>query len=483
MNRDALSRPAREQAELVRSGQVSSRELVEAALEAVADRDGDTNAFVLTSAERALVEADAVGSGDARPLAGVPIAIKDLALTEGLRTAFGTRASGDFVPQADSSAVRRLREAGGVVVGKTSTPELGILPVTEPERFGPTRNPWDLGRTAGGSSGGSAAAVASGMVALAGASDGGGSIRIPASSCGLVGLKPSRGRVSLAPNPEPPLGIVAEGVLTRTVADTALALDVLAGYEPGDPYSAPPPGRPFAEAPECEPARLRVGFSVESPTGVPVSEECVRAAREAAELLESLGHEVEEAAPAWFDRAYVENFIKVWIVDIAASFRALGWLLGAEPDRDRLEPLTRQMVELADEAKATDYWLSVAALRLAARGTLTFWGDRDVFLCPTLAQPPVEIGALLPREGEEPVAMLNHAGDFVPFTPTWNVTGQPAISLPLHQSAEGLPIGVQLVGPPAGEELLLSLAGQLERARPWAGRRPAAGGGPESSGG
>ncbi len=472
MPNDSLSRPAIEQAELVRSGEVSARELVEESLRAISERNDETNAFVLTSAERALEEADALAAGDERPLAGVPIAIKDLALTEGLRTSFGTRASGDFTPDADMAVVRRLREAGAIVVGKTNTPELGILPVTEPERFGPSRNPWDTTRTTGGSSGGSSAAVAAGMVSLAHASDGGGSIRIPASCCGLVGLKPTRGRVSLAPNPEPPLGIVVEGSVTRTVADTAAALDVMAGYEPGDPYSALLPSGSFLDAARSEPGRLRIGFSVESPTGVPVDEECVTAVREAAELLESLGHEVEETAPAWTDRAYVENFIKVWITDIAASAKALGWLVGGELESEQLEPLTRQMIELADDAKATDYWLAVATLRMAARGTLAFWGDHDVFVCPTLAQPPLPVGALLPDEGEDPIRMLNKAGDFVPFTPTWNVTGQPAMSLPLHESAEGLPIGVQFVGPPAGEELLLSLAGQLEQANPWAERRP-----------
>ena len=357
MNRDALARPALEQAELVRSGEVSSRELVEASLTAIAEGDEQTRAFVLTSADRALAEADAVAPGDARPLAGVPIAVKDLALTEGLRTCFGSWASGDYTPEADAAVVRRLRDAGAIVVGKTSTPELGILPITEPERFGPTRNPWDLSRTPGGSSGGSAAAVAAGLVSLAHASDGGGSIRIPAACCGLVGLKPSRGRVSLAPNPEPPLGIVTEGVVSRTVADTAAALDVLAGYEPGDPYPAPAPARPFLEAAGREPGTLRIAFSTESPTGVPVHEEHAAATRSAAELLESLGHEVEEAAPGWFDRAYIENFVKVWIVDIAASARALGWLLGEEPPPTAFEPLTRAMIEQAAEARATDYWL------------------------------------------------------------------------------------------------------------------------------
>ena len=472
MSRDALSLPGVEQAALVRSGQVSARELVEASLAAVEDLDREVNAFVLVDAERALAESDQVTAGDSRPLAGVPIGVKDLQLTAGMRTTFGTRASGDFVPDEDAAAVRRLRDAGAIVIGKTNTPELGILPVTEPDRLGATRNPWDTSRTAGGSSGGSAAAVAAGMVSLASASDGGGSIRIPASCCGLVGLKPTRGRVSLAPNPDPPLGIVHEGSLSRTVTDTAAALDVLAGYEPGDPYTAPAPPGTFVEAAGVEPGPLRIAWSAQSPTSVPVAEECVAAARGAATLLEELGHHVEENAPGWFDLAYIESFIRIWVVDVASNARALGWLLGRDVDRAELEPLTRRMAESADEVAAVDYCLALAQLRRSARDLLAFWDDYDVLVCPTLAQPPLEIGALRPAEDGDALEMLSSAGDFVPFTPVFNVSGQPAISLPLHQTEEGLPVGVQLVGAHGREDVLLSLAGQLEAARPWAPRRP-----------
>jgi amidase len=470
---DLLLRSARDQAALVRAGEVSSRELVEASLAAIERLDGEINAFVTLVPERALAEADAIAAGDPRPLAGVPVAIKDiLALTEGIRTTFGMRAVGDWIPPVDSSVVRRLRGAGAIVVGKTNTPELGILPVTEPQRFGPTRNPWDTGRTAGGSSGGSAAAVAAGMVALAHGNDGGGSIRIPASCCGLVGLKPSRGTVSVAPAPNDTLGLVSDGVLSHTVADTALALDLLAGYELGDPFPAPLPAEGFAAAAEREPGRLRIGYSAESPTDAGVHPDCTAAVDEAARLLESLGHEVEPVSLAFDAATFTEHFSRVWISDIGGSVKTIGSVAGGEIDRAELEPLTRQMAEIAEGITAAEFVASVSYLRMAARALLAPWADHDVLVTPTLAQPPLEHGALDPDEGAEPIDMLRKAGEFVPFTPPTNVTGQPAISLPLHHSDAGLPIGVQLIGPHGGEELLLSLSAQLEAAAPWSGRHP-----------
>jgi amidase len=472
---DLMFRSAAELATMVHDGDVSARELVEASLEAIERRNGELNAFVTLCAERALDEADSVQPGDDRPLAGVPIAIKDLiALTKGIRTTMGTRAMGDWVPSIDSAVVRRLRDAGAIIVGKTNTPEMGLVPVTEPERFGPARNPWDTSRTTGGSSGGSAAAVASGMVPIAHANDGGGSIRIPASCCGLVGLKASRGRISLAPEfSEFAGGIAIDGVVSRTVQDTALALDVLAGYEPGDPYWAPDPSAPFVEAVRREPEPLRIAFSAASPNGVPVGDDCVTATHEAAELLESLGHHVTEGAPAWADEGYVENFIKIWVAGTGDEVLTYGRLRGEPLDLAQLEPMSAQMVEMAQHITAVDYLHALDYLHRLARRVVSFWSDFDVFVTPTLAQPPLPIGALRPREGEPPIKMLENSAGFVPFTPAWNVTGQPAISLPLHQSTDGLPIGVQLVGPPGGEELLLSLSGQLEEARPWLERRPA----------
>jgi amidase len=473
MTEDLMFRPARELAAMVHSGEVSARDLVEAAYEAIARLNGGLNAFVTLSEDRALAEADSVKPGDDRPLAGVPIAIKDLGpLTEGIRTTFGTRLLGEWVPDHDSALVRRLRNAGAIIVGKTNTPEFGLLPVTEPERFGPARNPWDRSRTTGGSSGGSAGAVASGMIPLAHGNDGGGSIRIPASCCGLVGLKPSRGRVSMAPDySELVGGIGVDGVLSRTVADTATALDIMAGYEPGDPYWAPDPATSFCEAAEREPGKLRIAWSAKAPNGVAVDPDCETAAQEAATALESLGHDVEEAAPDWFDDDYVPTFIKIWAAGCSAQVTEIGALLGGV-DVDKIEPLTRELYEQGEEISAAELIVALDYLHSLARRIVSFWDHYDVFVTPTLAQSPIEIGALDPNPGEPATAMIEKSAEFVPFTPAINVTGQPAISLPLHQSAEGLPIGVQLVGPPAGEELLLSLSAQIEEERPWAGRRP-----------
>lgn len=473
MANDSMFRPATELAGMVHDGEITARELVEASLEAIDQRNGELNAFVTLCAERALEEADAVKPGDDRPLAGVPIAVKDLiALTEGVRTTMGMNAMEDWVPEEDSALIRRLREAGAIIVGKTNTPEMGILPVTEPDRFGPARNPWDPSRTTGGSSGGSAAAVASGMVPLAHANDGGGSIRIPASCCGLVGLKAARGRVSIHPYGEFVGGIAVEGCVSRTVLDSAAVLDVISGYEPGDPYWAPDPSAPFADAVARPPGKLRIAFTSVSPNGVPVHEHCVAATEEAAELLESLGHEVAEA-PALTDDGYVDNFIKIWTAGVADEIHTYGRLRGKPLDYSKLEPLTHQMADLANSFSATDYLGALDYLRRMSRGVAALWEGIDVLLTPTLAKPPIEIGGLRPKEGEPPIQMLMNAGEWVPFTPVWNVTGQPAISLPLSMSPDGLPVGVQLVGPPAGEELLLSLSAQLEEARPWLDRRPA----------
>ena len=473
MANDVLSKPALEQAAMVRSGEVSARELVEASLEAIDRLNGELNAFVTLCEDRALAEADEVKPGDDRPLAGVPIAVKDLvAWTAGVRTAMGMAAMDEWIPPIDTALVARLRGAGAIIVGKTNTPEMGILPVTEPDRFGPTRNPWDTSRTCGGSSGGSATAVAAGMLSLAHGNDGGGSIRIPASCCGVVGLKPSRGRVSLSPLPDPAPGIAIEGVLSRTVEDTAVALDVISGYELGDPYWAPEPSASFAEAARRDPGRLRIGFTTVAPTGVPVHDECVAATREAATLLESLGHDVDETAPAWQDDAYVPYFIRIWNAGVGSAVRGYGMLRGRPIDGSELEPLSREMAEEAAAMSTLDYLEAFDYLRLMARRVGGFWSDHDVLVTPTLAQPPLEIGALRPKEGEPAMQMLKNSAGFVPFTPPWNVTGHPAVSLPLHESESGLPIGVQFVGPPAGEELLLSLSAQLEAERPWADRRP-----------
>jgi amidase len=474
MSEEVIFKSAIDQAELVRSGAVSARELVEGSLAAIDRLNDELNAVVTRCDERALSEADSVAAGDERPLAGVPLLVKDLgAVTEGVRTTMGMRALGEWVPDFDSATVRRLRGAGAIVVGKTNLPELGILPVSEPARFGPARNPWDTSRTPGGSSGGSAAGVAAGIVSIAHGNDGGGSIRIPASCCGLVGLKPSRGRVSWGPHlAELVSGFATEGVLTRTVRDSALGLNLLSGYETGDPYWAPSPSAPFIEAVDREPGKLRVAFTADSPNGVPVDPDCVAATRDAAGLLESLGHQVQEVHID-ADEGYVPNFITVWIGGTANEVATWSRISGQELDIEQLEPLSRQMYDMSLELSATDYLRALDWLHDYSRQLIAMWDGIDVLLTPTLALPPIEIGALEPKAGEPPIQMLMNSATWVPFTPVWNVTGQPAISLPLHQTAGGLPVGVQLVGPPAGEELLISLSAQIEAARPWADRRPA----------
>jgi amidase len=310
------------------------------------------------------------------------------------------------------------------------------------------------------------------MVSLAHGNDGGGSIRIPASCCGLVGLKPTRGRVSWAPQwTEGALGFPTDGVLSRNVRDTAVGLDLIAGYEPGDSYLVTPPATSFADAAEREPGRLRVGFTLEAPNGAPVDPECQQATKDAVELLQELGHEVEEASfPS--DDGYVENFLKVWVGEIGEELHTCEAWLGEPLDRSKLEPMTAQMAELADAQSGTDLLIAMDALRRMSRILLAFWTDHDVLVTPTLAKPPIEIGELQPSEGEPPIQALVNAAGWVPFTPVFNVTGQPAVSLPLHVTADGLPVGVQFVGAPAGEETLLSLAAQLESARPWADRHP-----------
>jgi amidase len=394
------------------------------------------------------------------PFTGVPIPIKDLTETAGIRTTFSSRAFAANVPQRDTSVVRRIRDAGFVVIGKTNTPEFGITAVTESALTGVCRNPWDTTRTPGGSSGGAAAAVAAGLAPIAHGSDGGGSIRIPASCCGLFGLKPSRGRVSTSPYGDV-LGWSVHGSLARTVRDAAAFLDVIAGYEPGDPNWAAPPARPFAEECDEEPGRLRVAFTLTPPVDAPVAPECERAARDAAALLEELGHEVVEAEPPWRRDELLPLFMRVWQV-IPALY----------PVRDPslLEPLNRMLAQGARETPSPDLLAALAQLQAISRAIVAFCLDYDAVLTPTLAQPPVPAGWV--TGADDPAEQIVRAAQFTPFTQVANLTGQPAASLPLHWSDDGLPIGVQLLGRPAGEAALLRLCAQLERARPWRGRRP-----------
>jgi amidase len=470
MDAELLFRPAGELAELVRGGELSSRELVEGCLDRIEALNGDLNAFVHVDAEGALAAADAVGAGDKRPFAGVPIAIKDTAAVAGMPYTLGSDAFGDFVPPHDAFVVRRLREAGFVIVGKTNLPEFGILPVTEPRRFGPTRNPWDTDRTPGGSSGGTAAAVAAGMVPLGHGSDGGGSIRIPAACCGLVGLKPSRGRISRGPEQGDDF-LVQDGVLTHTVGETAALLDVLAGYEPGDATWAPPPPQPFATAAGREPGRLRIGVTTTAAIDAPLDPLCERAVRDAAELLGSLGHAVEEVEAPWVGQDLLEVFTLVFGTPIAMGLFFGAQVTGREPAEEMVEPLSWTIWNGIRRRNALDYLLARTQLGAFTRAIVALWNDYDVVMTPALAQRPVRIGEI-DACSAEPWDDFRRSGQFTPYTAIFNVTGQPAISLPLFHGEDGLPLCVQLAGRPAGEAELLSLAAQLEGARPWAQRRP-----------
>jgi amidase len=470
METELLFKPATELANLISTGEISSRELVETSLERIEALEPELNAFAHLDPDGALAAADLVQTGDERPFAGVPIAIKDTAEVAGWPYTLGSDVFGDFVPSYDTFVVRRLREAGFVLVGKTSLPEFGILPVTEPRRFGPTRNPWDTERTPGGSSGGAAAAVAAGMLPLAHGSDGGGSIRIPAACCGLVGLKPSRGRVSRGPLQGEDF-LVQDGVLTRTVAETAELLDVLAGYEPGDASWAPPPPEPFAAAAGREPGRLRIGFTTDAAIKAEVDAQCERAVRDAAALLSSLGHEVEEVEAPWAAQDLLRTFTLVFGTPVAMGVFFGAQVTGREPGEELVEPLTWTIWNGIRARSALDYLLARTQLATASRAIVALWNDFDVVMTPALAQRPVPIGDI-DACSDNPWEDFRRSGEFTPYTAVFNVTGQPAISLPLFQGDDGLPLGVQLAGRPADEATLLSLAAQLEAARPWADRRP-----------
>jgi amidase len=468
-----LTRPALELAGLVRAGEVRARELVEAALRQI-EAHADLNAFTLVDAEGALAAAEAIVPGDPRPFAGVPMAIKELDTVAGQPLTMGSDLFGDYRPDYDAFVVRRLKDAGFVLLGRTAAPEFGIVPVTEPRRFGPTRNPWDRARTPGGSSGGAAAAVAAGILPAAQGSDGGGSIRIPAACCGLFGLKPSRGRISRGPDTGDDF-FSTHGALTRGVADSAHLLDVLAGYEVGDSTWAPPPAEPFAATAARPPRRLRVALTVESPLATPVDPVCARAVIEAAELLASLGHAVEEATPpGWQSAELMPQFSTLWAAGIASGVRYGAAVTHREPSPELVEPLTWAFYEMgARHMSAADLEGARIVLEGHARRLVRFFTAYDVLLMPSLAQRPVPLGAI-DTCAAEPLAEFRKAALFTPFTPIWNVTGQPAMSVPLFQGEDGLPLGVQVAGPPLGDGLLLALAAQLEQARPWAARRPPA---------
>jgi amidase len=468
------------QADLVRRKEASPLELVDAAIARVEALNPTLNAVIHPLFDKAREQARATLPDG--PFRGVPILFKDLqCAVEGDPYHRGTNAlkrAGFRAQHTDDLAVRYL-EAGFVCIGRTNTPEFGLVPTTEPHAYGASRNPWDTERTTGGSSGGSAAAVASGMVAVAHANDGGGSIRIPASCNGLVGLKPSRGRTSQGPlsgHLTSPLTV--EGCVSRTVRDSAAVLDTLWRPFPGQPVVAPAPARPFADEVGADPGRLRVGVLTSNPLGTgDVDAECVAAVESAVRLLESLGHIVEHEYPKAFeDPAVVGHFTALWDAGLADEIADVGRTLGRAVTADDVEPLTWAMYQGGLEVTAQQLLDAVHALEHFGRDVATWWepldGSRgfDILVCPTLAEPPVPLGTF--EHEEVPILGFVRAAQFAPFCAGFNLTGQPGISLPLHWSASGLPVGVHFAAAYGREDVLLRLASQLEAASPWAARTP-----------
>jgi amidase len=464
-------------ATLVADGDVTPLELLDEAVARIERHNPTLNAVVYTmydeARQRAVRLRRAEADAGSRRFRGVPFLLKDLLGDyEGVPTASGSRLMTGIPAARDHTLVARYKAAGLVVLGKTNTPEHGLLPTTEPRLYGPCRNPWSLAHSTGGSSGGSAAAVAAGIVPLAHASDGGGSIRIPASCCGLVGLNPTRGRNPLGPDVGDLLGgLISEHVVTRTVRDSAAALDCSHGPEPGDPYCAPPPARPFLAEVTAPAGTLRIAFSRTDFDGERLHPECVTAVERAAALCEDLGHAVEEAAPSVSRDVLTNAFMTLWRAGAATNIDAFAMLTGRVPGEENLEALTWSLYQEGREIRASQYQIAVAMLQMIGREVGRFHAAYDCWLTPTLGGPPVANGVLdtSERDVERAFAPLLR---YVPFTPLQNATGQPAISLPLHWTAAGLPVGVMLTGRFGDEATLLRLAGQLETAAPWKARRP-----------
>ncbi|MBA3398053.1 MAG: amidase [Deltaproteobacteria bacterium] len=459
-------------AALVRNGDAEPAELVELAIARIERHDPELGAVTIPLFEEARAAAKDVPHG---PFRGVPILIKDIIAsvrgalhTEGMRPLKQARHSYPY----DSHLVASLRRAGFVVIGKTNTSELGILPTAEPPAWPPTRNPHDLTRSTGGSSGGSACAVAAGLVPIAHANDGGGSIRIPASCCGLFGLKPSRGRISFAPNyGDINGGLVNEHVVTRSVRDSAAVLDILAGPQPGDPYTAPPQLTTYAAEIAVPPRPLRIGFATRHlvPEGglVESHPDCVAAVGHAARLLEALGHHVEPVEiTALHDPEWVPRFLSIWAVGVAMDVEEAARDIGRDIHPHELERLTWAIAELGKLVTGPGYAAAWRWIQRASRRIATYWESYDLWLTPTVTTPPPVLGTFA-SPPDDPLAGIFKAAEFAPFTAPFNATGQPACSIPLSRNADGLPIGVQLVAAYGREDLLLRVAAQLEAAQPF----------------
>ena len=453
------------QAELVRKKEIQPIELVEAAIERIERLNPTLNAVVTPMYD--IARRATAGALPQGPFTGVPFLLKDiLAFYSGVPISLGSKLLRDFVPDHDSELVVRLKQAGLIVVGKTNLPEFGLLPTTEPQVFGPARNPWDTGRTTGGSSGGAAAAVASGMIPMAHANDGGGSIRIPASCCGVFGLKPTRARNPLGPDfGDIFSGMVVEHAVTRSVRDSAALLDATSGPDVGDPYWAPPPADRFAREIGRDPGRLRIAYTTEADTGIPAHADCVAAVEDAVKLCADLGHTVAETKPKIDGEQVVLSFKTVWTAGLASTLKMIG------AQKEQVERTTWAVNEIGSQYSATDYILALQAIQTLSRDVARFFEDYDVLLTPTLAEPPLPLGTF-DSAADNPLKGFQRATEFIPFTPICNITGQPAMSVPLFWNSENLPVGAHFIGRFGDEATLFRLAAQLEKERPWADRRP-----------
>jgi len=465
------------QAELVRRGEVSPAELVDAAIERVEKTNPALNAVIHERFDKARAEAAEVGIDSSAPFPGVPYVLKDLvAISQGDPHHGGFRGvkEAGWVGDEDTELVRRFRAAGLICIGKTNTPELGLVPTTEPEAYGPSRNPYDTGRSTGGSSGGSAAAVAAGMVAIGHANDGGGSIRIPASECGLVGLKPSRGRVPLWPTTEAWGGLVAELAVTRTVRDTAAILDAVCAPMPGALHTPAAPARPYVEEAGADPGRLRIGVLTTAPDrATETHPDCVAAAEAAGRLLEGLGHAVETVDVSAFDVGdLTQHFLPCYGTWTAADVDLYGQRIGRPLTQEDMEAGTWALVEMGRAVTGQQYLAGLTGLHAASAAIQQWWASGwDLLLTPTIPEPPLELGQFADTP-DNPLRGVFRAAAVVPYTVPFNITGQPAISVPLHWNDAGLPIGVQLVAAYAREDVLIRVAAQVEAAQPWKDRRP-----------
>lgn len=459
-------------ADLVRRGEVSPRELAQAAIERVRRVDPKLGAVVYEAFDEAPARADAAPKDG--PFAGVPFFLKDiLGELEGWPTTSGSAFMKGTTAKYTSVLVQRFLAAGLVPLGKTKAPELGLLPVSEPVAYGPARNPWNTDHTTGGSSGGSAALTASGAVPLAHANDGGGSIRIPASCCGLVGLKPTRARITLGPALGDVMGgFINELIVSRSVRDTAAMLDAVAGPAPGDPYYAPPQAKSYLDLSTRDPRPLKIAIAkVDIATGEPLAPECVAAVERTAKLCAELGHEVEEASPQLNAGELALAFFTVWFAGAAWTLDGMAAMRGVPLEEKSFEPLTWATAEAGRAITAPQYLAAVAGIQNASRVIAQFLRRYDLFMTSTLMTPPVKVGRF-DTSTSDPLTFFGEIGKFAGPTAVANATGGASISLPLHWTADGLPVGLMFSGDLGAEDILLGLAGQLERAQPWASRRP-----------